>query len=174
MIETKLSVKEIERLISISVRYPLSMLMRSASWLRKPHDKFGTIIFVLTPPKYATMMRSFEDLGRFQEKCYHDAEQIYQFFYVLPFSIKEKAIELFRTHQREDAYIRAFGISTEYREALPAIIFYNDDGQIVERTRFNGHLYGHHRKLFIEEKLTITRLLSIRYWNLRMNEHEKD
>lgn len=77
-------------------------------------------------------------------------------------------------HQTDDAYIKLFGKSTEYYEALPAVIFYNDDGHIVERTRSSGHLYGKHRKLFLEEKLTITRLLSIRYWNLILNNYEKD
>ena len=119
--------------------------------------------------------RSLQDLKEdFKKKCYHDAEQLYQFFYVLPLSIKEKALELFRIHQTDDAYIKSFGKSTEYYEALPAVIFYNDDGHIVERTRYSGHLYGKHRKLFLEEKLTITRLLSIRYWNLRLNKYEKD
>ena len=118
--------------------------------------------------------RSFKDLkADFKKKCYHDAEQVYQFFYVLPISIKEKALELFRMHQTDDAYIKAFGISTECHESLPAVIFYNDDGYIVYRTRFSGHLCGNHRKLFLEEKLTITRLLSIRYWKLRLNKQEQ-
>lgn len=174
--DTRLSIKEIEEMIirsEVSIRNEIAI--PNLSWGMLPYEADIVVINKTGYMREYEIKRSFQDLkADFKKKCYHDAEQIYQFFYVLPFSIKEKAIELFRTHQREDAYIRAFGISTEYREALPAIIFYNDDGQIVERTRFNGHLYGHHRKLFIEEKLTITRLLSIRYWNLRMNEHEKD
>ena len=92
----------------------------------------------------------------------------------MPISIKDKALELFRTHQNDDAYIKAFGKSTEYYEALPAVIYYNDDGYIAEMTRFKGYLCGKHRKLFLEERLAITRLISIRYWNLRLNKHEKD
>lgn len=57
--------------------------------------------------------RSLQDLKvDFKKKCYHDAEQVYQLFYFLPLSIKEKALELFRMHQTDDVYIKSFGKST--------------------------------------------------------------
>lgn len=169
--DTKLSIKEIEEMIilnEVSLRNEIAIT--NLSWGMLPYEADLVVINKTGYMREYEIKRSLQDLkADFKKKCYHDSEQVYQFFYVLPLSIKEKALELFRTHQTDDAYIKAFGKSTEYYEALPAVIFYNDDGHIVERTRSSGHLYGKHRKLFLEEKLTITRLLSIRYWNLRLN-----
>lgn len=174
--DTKLSIREIEEMIisnEVSLRNEIAI--PNLSWGMLPYEADIVVINKTGYMREYEIKRSLQDLkADFKKKCYHDAEQVYQFFYVLPLSIKEKALELFRAHQTDDAYIKAFGKSTEYHEALPAVIFYSDEGYIAERPRFNGHLCGNHRKLFLEEKLTITRLLSIRYWNLRLNKHEKD
>lgn len=168
--DTKLSIKEIEEMIisnEVSLRNEIAIT--NLSWGMLPYEADLVVINKTGYMREYEIKRSLQDLkADFKKKCYHDAEQVYQLFYVLPLSIKEKALELFRMHQTDDAYIKLFGKSTEYYEALPAVIFYSDDGHIVERTRSSGHLYGKHRKLFLEEKLTITRLLSIRYWNLRL------
>ena len=173
--DTKLTIQEIEEMIisnEVSLRNEIAI--PNLSWGMLPYEADLVVINKTGYMREYEIKRSLQDLkADFKKKCYHDAEQVYQFFYVLPISIKEKALELFRMHQTDDAYIKAFGKSTEYYEALPAVIFYNDDGYIVDRTRFSGHLCGNHRKLFLEEKLTVTRLLSIRYWKLRLNKQEQ-
>lgn len=174
--DTKLTIKEIEEMIvynEVSLRNEIAI--PNLSWGMLPYEADLVVINKAGYMREYEIKRSLQDLkADFKKKCYHDAEQVYEFFYVLPLSIKEKALELFRTHQTDDVYIKAFGRTTENHEALPAVIFYDDEGHIVGRTRFDGHLRGNHRKLFLEEKLTITRLLSIRYWNLRLNKNEKD
>ena len=168
--DTKLSIREIEEMIisnEVSLRNEIAI--PNLSWGMLPYEADLVVINKTGYMREYEIKRSLQDLkADFKKKCYHNAEQVYQFYYVLPLSIKEKALELFRTHQTDDAYIKAFGITTENHEALPAVIFYDDEGHIAERTRFSGHLHGNHRKLFLEERLTITRLLSIRYWNLRL------
>ena len=174
--DTNLTIKEIEEMIvykEVALRNEIAI--PNLSWGMLPYEADLAVINKTGYMREYEIKRSFQDLkADFKKKCYHDAEQVYEFFYVLPVSIKEKAIELFRAHQTDDAYIKAFGRTTENHEALPAVIFYNDEGHIAERIRFNGHLHGNHRKLFLEEKLTITRLISIRYWNLRLNKNEND
>ena len=173
--DTKLTIQEIEEMIisnEVSLRNEIAI--PNLSWGMLPYEADLVVINKTGYMREYEIKRSLQDLkADFKKKCYHNAEQVYQFFYVLPISIKDKALELFRMHQTDDAYINVFGQSTEYYEALPAVIFYNDDGHIAERTRFSGHLCGTHRKLFLEEKLTITRLLSIRYWKLRLNNQEQ-
>ena len=174
--DTTLTIQEIEEMIirkEVSLRNEIAI--PNLSWGMLPYEADLAVINKTGYMREYEIKRSLQDLkADFKKKCYHDAEQVYEFFYVLPVSIKEKALELFRTHQIDDAYIKAFGITIENHEALPAVIFYNDEGHITERTRFSGHLHGNHRKLSLEEKLTITRLISIRYWNLRLNKNEED
>ena len=171
--DTKLTVQEIEEMIisnEVSLRNEIAI--PNLSWGMLPYEADLVVINKTGYMREYEIKRSFQDLkADFKKKCYHDAEQVYEFFYVLPISIKEKALELFRAHQCDVAYIKAFGVSIDPYEALPAVIFYNDEGHIVDRTRFGSHLRGNHRKLYLEEKLTISRLLSIRYWRLRMNKH---
>ena len=173
--DTKLTIQEIEEMIisnEVSLRNEIAI--PNLSWGMLPYEADLVVINKTGYMREYEIKRSLQDLkADFKKKCYHNAEQVYQFFYVLPISIKEKALELFRMHQTDDAYINTFGKSTEYHEALPAVIFYNDEGHTAERTRFSGHLHGNHRKLFLEERLTITRLLSIRYWKLRLNKQEQ-
>lgn len=171
--DTKLSVKEIEEMIirsEVSLRDEIAI--PNLSWGMLSYEADLVVINKSGYMREYEIKRSFQDLvADLKKKHFHDAEQVYEFFYVLPLAIKEKAIELFRAHQADDAYIRAFGKTTEFHEALPAIIYYDDLRGIVENTRFHGYLHGKHRKLFIEEKLTITRLLNLRYWHLRMDKH---
>lgn len=171
--DTKLSVKEIEEMIirsKVSLRDEIAI--PNLSWGMLSYEADLVVINKSGYMREYEIKRSFQDLvADLKKKHFHDAEQVYEFFYVLPLAIKEKAIELFRAHQADDAYIRAFGKTTEFHEALPAIIYYDDLRGIVENTRSHGYLHGKHRKLFIEEKLTITRLLNLRYWHLRMDKH---
>lgn len=174
--DTTLTTQEIEEMIirqEVSLRNEIAI--PNSSWGMLPYEADLVVINKSGYMREYEIKRSFQDLkADFKKKCYHDAEQVYQFFYVLPISIKEKALELFRMHQSDEAYIKAFGVSTERYEALPTVLFYDDEGHIVDRTQFGGNLRGKHRKLFLEEKLTITRLLSIRYWCLRFKKNEQN
>ena len=173
--DTTLTTQEIEEMIirrEVSLRNEIAI--PNLSWGMLEYEADLVVINKTGYMREYEIKRSFQDLkADFKKKCYHDAEQVYQFFYVLPISIKDKALELFRMHQADEVYIKAFGESTEHYEALPAVIFYDDEGHIVDRTGFGGNLHGKHRKLFLEEKLTITRLLSIRYWCLRLKKQEQ-
>lgn len=82
-------------------------------------------------------------------------------------SIEEKANKLFEEHLEDENYIKIFGKSNEYGKRLPSVIWYDDEGKLTTNHMWS-YLSGKHRKLFLEEKVTLMRLLSIRYWNLRI------
>lgn len=171
--DTTLSVKDIENMI---VRYRVTLrseiVIPNLWWGLLPYEADLVVIDKNGYMREYEIRRSYKELKsdfKFKKDRFHVAEQVTQFFYVLPYSIKEKAIALFRLRNKTDAYVKAFGESTERTEAFPAIIFYNDNGEIVEQTSTNGYICGNHRKLSLEERLTITRLLSIRLWNLSLS-----
>lgn len=47
-----------------------------------------------------------------------------------------------------------------------AVLTYSEDGSINRTSYGCVSLHGKHRKLFVEEQLTIARLGQLRFWNL--------
>lgn len=113
---------------------------------------------VLSKSGYLTeveIKRSWEDFkADFKKKHAHDDERVYYFYYCVHESFADKAIEMLKEkhNEKEVAFI-------------PAVLIYDDNGIIIKQigNRYNA---GHHRKLFLEEQLTLTRLAQLRYWNL--------
>lgn len=170
-LDTTLEVKQIEELIIndptfFNIRTDIAIPNLSWSLLDYEAD-----LIVMNKTGYITefeIKRSFEDLKKdFKKKTFHDSELIYKFHYVLPKSIEEKANKLFEEHLEDENYIKIFGKSNEYGKRLPSVIWYDDEGKLTTNHMWS-YLSGKHRKLFLEEKVTLMRLLSIRYWNLRI------
>lgn len=107
---------------------------------------------VLNKSGYLTeveIKRTWSDfLADFKKEHTHNDSRIYHFFYCLPISFKEKAIEL---------------LTEKFGNRIPAILLYDEDGKI---TRAGGISQRGGRKLFIEEQLTLSRLGTMRFWNL--------
>lgn len=170
MIQTKLTVKEIEELIIndsnfFSIRTDIAI--PNLSWALLPYE---ADLIILNKTGYITefeIKRSFEDLKNdFKKRFFHSSELISRFYYVLPKTIKDKVFILFDSYLEDEKYVSLFGKSTDIFKRYPAVIFYDDDGKL-EKDGGSSSLYGKHRKLFLEEKVTLMRLLSIRYWSLR-------
>jgi len=168
---TKWSVKEIEELIisnSSFFNIRNDIAIPNLSWSLLPYE---ADLIILNKSGYISefeIKRSYEDLKHdFNKKTYHDSELIYKFYYVLPLCLEEKAQELFDKHTQDENYIKLFGKTTENIKHYPAVLYYDEDGKI-KTNKQSPYLWGKHRKLFLEEKVTLMRLLSIRYWNLRM------
>jgi hypothetical protein len=110
--------------------------------------------------------RSLEDLKKdFKKKEYHNDDRVSSFYYCLPISIKEKAIELFE--KNKDKIRELYGYddtaSSRITKDLPAVIWYGEDGSL----KFEGWpVRQNTRKLFLEEKEKIGRLMSLRYWDV--------
>ena len=95
--------------------------------------------------------RSLSDLkADFKKVHKHDDPLVFAFYYCLPMSIRAKALAVIREHFAPDN--------------LPAVIYYDENGKL-ELSRYGGIPNRGGRRLTLEERLTVTRLLSIRYWN---------
>ena len=95
--------------------------------------------------------RSLSDLkADFKKVHLHDDPLVHSFYYCLPIKIRTKALEIIKEHYEP--------------ENLPAVLFYDENGNIT-LSRYGGVAYRGGRMLTLEERLTVTRLLSIRYWN---------
>ena len=175
-LQTTLTVKEIEEMIInnplyFNIRTDVAIPNLSWSLLNYEAD-----LIIMNKTGYITefeIKRSFEDLKHeFTKRHFHNSELIYSFYYVLPKTIEEKALKLFDEHLEDENYVRIFGKSTEIYKKHPAVIWYEDDGKMTTNDG-SPYLWGKHRKLFLEEKVTLLRMLNIRYWNLRRKEIEK-
>lgn len=173
MLKTKLTVKEIENLIVRNPKYfniRNDVAIPNVSWSLLDYE---ADLLIVNKTGYVTefeIKRSFEDLKHdFKKDIFHSSELIYKFYYVLPKSIEEKATKLFEEHLDDEKYISVFGQSTKSIKRLPAVIWYDDEGKLTENTN-PPHMFGKHRKLYLEEKITLFRLISIRYWSSRLKE----
>lgn len=164
--DTKLSIHQIE--LSV-VRY----LANTRSDIIIPNLSFGLLnheadLAIINKNGYLTevkIKRSFEDLkADFKKSEFHKDERVYRFFYCLPLTIKEKAEALFVTNQKKLAIL--YGINPKSNITIvPKVLYYNEDGAICE-CGIDAHIGG--RKLFLEEIVTTARLMSIRYWTLKL------
>lgn len=174
-LQTTLTVKEIEEMV---INNPLYFNIRTdiaipnLSWSLLPYE---ADLIIMNKSGYITefeIKRSFEDLKKdFRKNIFHNSELINRFYYVLPKSIEEKTLKLFDKHLEDENYVKIFGKSTNIIKHYPAVIWYEDDGK-MSTNNGSPYLWGKHRKLFLEERVTLLRLLNMRYWNLRRKEIE--
>lgn len=174
---TKLTVKEIENIIVSNPKFfniRNDIAIPNVSWSLLDYEADLLIVNKTGYVSEFEIKRSFEDLKHdFKKNKYHSSELIYKFYYVLPKSIEEKAMKLFEEHQNDEKYVSIFGRSTENIKRIPAVIWYEDNGKLTENKE-PPHMFGKHRKLFLEEKLNLSRLISIRYWNSRLKDKEEN
>lgn len=169
--ETHLTVKEIEYLLiyksgMFNVRY--DVIIPNLSWGLLNHEADLAIVNKTGYLTEIEIKRSLADLrADFKKDVYHCDERVYQFYYCLPLAIKDKAFEVFDQHQ--DKIMQMLGSTTYYH---PAIIFYDENGRMTKENPWAAHKRG--RKLFLEERLTVARLASCRYWDLRKKLYEEE
>lgn len=158
MLDTNLSVKEIENMIILKCHQGgvrVNLCVPNVSW--GAGINYEADLVVVSKSGYATeyeIKRSWSDfLADFKKDKYaHKAPWVYRFAYVVPESIKDRVLNFFK----------------EKCIYTPAIICYTEDQQIKH---YGGYLEVEGgRKMFIEEQLKIARLGTLRYWNLRNKE----
>lgn len=156
--DTKLTVKEIEEMLvehEGGTRKNICVPNVSFSMLNHEAD-----LIVVNKSHYATefeIKRSYEDfVADFSKKHKHEAEWIYRFVYVLPLSIKDKAMKFLEYTGRKDSV---------------CIWFYSEEPWIAEKVGIPHNPKG--RKMYLEELLKLARLGVIRYWNLRMKNNDE-
>ncbi len=126
------------------------IMIPNLSWGLLPYEADFVVISKSGYLTEVEIKRSWSDfLADFKKKHKHDAEQVYYFYYCVPEKIIEQVVEYLR--QKE----------------LPlAVLSYNNSGVVKFVGYGHSSLNGKHRKLFIEEQLTIARLGQLRFWNL--------
>lgn len=156
-LDTKLSVKEIEDAIILHLTSGIrsNLIVPNVSW--GMGINYEADLVVVSKSGYATeyeIKRSYSDfIADFaKDEEAHKAPWVYQFFYVLPLSIKDK-VEVFIENARIEP---------------PAIFFYDEAGRFVRNKGVSYRKGG--RKMFIEEQLKIAKLGVMRYWSLRNKE----
>jgi len=160
--DTKLSIKQIEdAIVRTYCNTRDDIIITNLSWGLLPYE---IDLAVINPSGYMTefeIKRSYSDLvADFKKAIFHNDERVKYFHYVLPVGIKDKAIALFDEHKEDENYKAVFGFR------YPSCFFYDENAQFVSHI-YDSLLWGSHRKLFLEEQLTVARLVSIRYWTMR-------
>lgn len=160
MLDTKLSVKEIEDLIILKLHQGgvrANLCVPNVSW--GAGINYEADLVVVTKAGYATeyeIKRSWTDfLADFKkDERAHKAPWVYRFAYVVPDSIIDKVL----------AFLSDIG------NEIPAVIGYTENRQIKKYGGFYEVEGG--RKMFLEEQLKIARLGTLRYWSLRNKKEE--
>ena len=159
---TKFSVREIQLLIRDSqwCDQRSDLIVPNVSWGLLPYE--ADLLCVKKSGYVAEfeIKRSFEDFKKdFTKDHFHDAEIITYFYYVVPEKIVDK--------------VRAFLLERFNGENIPAVIQFNEDGMLMRTKGINGFgSFGNEkrsnsRKITLEEKATIGRLASLRYWSIQ-------
>ena len=159
-IKTKLSVREIQLAIRNSwyCDNRSDLIVPNVSWGLLPYE---ADLLVVKPSGLCAefeIKRSFEDFKKdFTKHHTHNCSIIAYFYYVVPESIKDKVRNFIIEHYEDSA-------------TYPAVILYNDQGNL-SRLKYDelGYLGCEKRKNYEkvtqEQRATLGRLVSIRYWN---------
>jgi len=165
-IETRFSVEDITILLRNSGRWNkrTDTMLPNLSWGLLNHE---ADLCIISKTGYLTeieIKRSLEDLrADFKKKIFHDDERVYNFYYCLPISIKDKALELFEEHKYKILEFYRCNSTSNIADEYPAIIWYDENGSLS----FQGWpMRSGCRKLFLEERDKIGRLMSLRYWDV--------
>lgn len=170
--DTNLSVRDIENALIFgsgmaSVRNDI--IIPNLSWGLLNHE---ADLAIINKSGYLTeieIKRSIEDLrADFKKDIFHNDEKVYRFYYCLPKSIREKALELFQAEWKKIGLLYNHESEFENRvtQFYPAVIWYDERGYLSYEPKKLSNRSGA-RKLFLEERLTVARLASCRYWDMR-------
>lgn len=163
-LDTKVTVAEIQS--ALALRCPLfnirqDIMIPNLSWGLLNHEADFVCINKSHYLTEVEIKRSLQDLrADFKKKEFHHDERVYKFFFCLPVSIKDKAEAVFNEPENLEKLRDLY--HTSYPK--PAIIWYDEDCNLDYQHQGGGWSYTGGRKLFLEEIVTVTRLLSLRYW----------
>lgn len=158
--QTSLSLEEIELAIIGMDEFNIrrNVVVPNVSWGFLNHE---ADILVMSKSGYLTeieIKRSLSDLrADFKKKHDHSDERIKYFYYCVPLSLLQDAIDLCVEHKRIVS-----GVIT-YTEKSKMKIHRIDFGEYgIYRDKFN-----YPRKLFLEEQFQVARLGSMRVWGMQ-------
>ena len=159
-IKTKLTVREIQLAIRNSWYCDVrnNLIIPNVSWGLLPYE---ADLLVVKPSGLCAefeIKRSFEDFKKdFTKHHTHDCKIIAYFYYVIPEAIKDKVKAFIVEHFEDSAW-------------YPAVIIYNEQGNLSRLVYDELGYLGcdrrkNYEKVTPEQRVTLGRLVSIRYWN---------
>ena len=159
--DTKLTIQQIHLALRNSGLWNkrTDIMIPNLSWGLLPYEADFVVVSKSGYLTEVEIKRSWEDFkADFKKGHNHDAEQVYYFYYCVPESILDR-VKSYLEERYPDKFRR------------PAVLYYDESGGIhVLRfgTVYAASLSPHvkHRKLFLEEILTVARLGQLRYWSL--------
>lgn len=163
-LDTKVTVAEIQS--SLALRCPLfnirqDIMIPNLSWGLLNHEADFVCINKSHYLTEVEIKRSLQDLrADFKKDVFHRDDRVYRFFFCLPLTIKDKALEV----MSEEENIEKLRELYHTYSPRPAIIWYDEECNLGYQHQGAGWSYTGGRKLFLEEVITVTRLLSLRYW----------
>ena len=167
-IVTKFSVKDIQLILRDSWMFDQrsDIIVPNVSWglLRYEAD-----LVAVNRRNYLTeveIKRSFEDFkADFKKDHKHDDPLVGTFYYCVPKAIVEKVVSFLYEHYDVDPSVERSS------KVCPAVVYFTEEGGLgtVTEPNFPQHEFGTaHRKirktLTEEQKATLGRLASLRYW----------
>lgn len=154
------------------------IMVPNLSWGLLPYEADFVVVSKSGYMTEVEIKRSWEDFkADFGKAHNHDAEQVYQFYYCVPESIVTKVRDFLKEKYDAPHFHR------------PAVLYYDERGCIRQLRddeypqAYFGSSYASalspnvkHRKLFLEEQLTVARLGQLRYWSLmeKVNKNQSD
>ena len=167
--DTKLTIQQIHLALRDSGLWNkrTDIMIPNLSWGLLPYEADFVVVSKSGYLTEVEIKRSWEDFkADFKKNHNHDAEQVYYFYYCVPVSIVGKVKEFLMEKYGERHFIGA-----------PAVLWYDENGRIRTLVDDNQRCFGSHyacsvspnvkhRKLFLEEQLTVARLGQLRYWSL--------
>ena len=167
-LDTNLTVEEIQwNVCNAIANFRTDIIIPNLSWGMLNYE---ADLVIINKSHYMTeveIKRSFSDLkADFKKAEMHNDERVRELWYALPASIEEKAMQFFQQKEIGDKCRKMYN---DYRRWYPAILWYDEHGSI--KKNYQCPYTGKGRKLFLEEVVKISRLISIRYWEkiFRMN-----
>lgn len=174
MMDTNLTVKEIENALVFSGWFSIrnDIIIPNLSWGLLNHEADLAILNKIGYLTEIEIKRSLADLrADFKKDIFHGDEHVYRFWYCLPLSIREKAFELFAEHWKRIGQLYNVSIDGVNSQKIitthyPYVVWYDENGHLEVEAHKSDTRYGA-RKLFLEERLTVARLASCRFWDMR-------
>lgn len=163
-LDTKVTVAEIQS--ALALRCPLfnirqDIMIPNLSWGLLNHEADFVCINKSHYLTEVEIKRSLQDLrADFKKDVFHRDDRVYRFFFCLPLTIKDKALEV----MLEEENIEKLRELYHTYSPRPAIIWYDEECNLCYQHQGAGWSYTGGRKLFLEEVVTVGRLLSMRYW----------
>lgn len=163
-LDTRVTVAEIQA--ALALRCPLfnertDIMIPNLSWGLLNHEADFVSINKSHYLTEVEIKRSLQDLrADFKKDVFHHDDRVYRFFFCLPLTIKDKALEV----MAEEENLNKLRELYHTHSPRPAIIWYDEDCNLGYQHQGGGWSYTGGRKLFLEEVITVTRLLSLRYW----------